>query len=333
MGRKKELKKQAAQEKKELKEKQKREKKALKKEGTTFKQSNTGGKRALAIILWLLIAFFFARGLISTFTIEDSESVRDTLDKKMEELTTQEEAELVAGTFAQSFVFDYFTFDSETEAQWTTKMQKYVADGLLLEQPTSVDSQVVNGSEVCDVTVHSKKHIDVDIGAKITTTSTVMENGEAVTKKNTATYIIRVPVGVNGEDCAVLGSPIFVANDNSPGKVKANLRLDGDSVDADERDKVKKLAESFFSAYYGTKPSELKYYITKDFGSNATIGGLVTAGEITHVDVVMHGDEYEAKVTFNASNGVMTTPVTYYLTVVEGSQNRLYVSELSTVPK
>ena len=129
---------------------------------------------------------------------------------------------------------------------------------------------------------------------------------------------------------AVVSTPMYVADTNNPGKVTEDFMLTGENCEEAVEKKIEKLTESFFGAYYGTKPSELSYYITKEFGSNAVAGGGLEFSSLSAFDVRSVGNKYNVKATAVITDGAVDIEQTCFLTVVKGSENRFYVSGMST---
>lgn len=324
----KEKKEAVAKVKRELKE-QRRQEKAAKK-NCEFKPKGQSGKKALMIILWTIILFFSAKGLVMTFTAEDSESVKSTMDNHMEQLSDEKSIELEAGTFGKNFVYDYFTYTENGGEEWLSKMKKYSAENLQLSEPRGVKSQKVVSSEIKKINVIDSKTADIDISVRVEYTVDSNNGVEKTTSTVSNTYIVRVPISINKGNYAVVSTPVYVADTNVASAVDDIPELEGEAVSMDETEKIEKLASSFFSTYYGGKPSELKYYITKDFGSNATVSGTLKFKEIENCEAVTTNRGYTAKVTIALNDGAVDMSQTCFLDIETGSEGRLYISGLST---
>lgn len=318
---------------KEKKKKQKKEKvdKQLEKlEKTDFKVKRPVGKTIIAVILWVVVAFFFAKGLTVSFFAEDSQTVKEALSEHMNALTQQEYTKTEIGAFAKNFAYDFYTYDSDYASEWDSKIRHYVPDSTKFSRPSGADKQTVVSSELKSVNVISDSEADVDVSIRVKYTTNVRNAGKVVAKTNTNVYIVRIPVSVSKGNMAVVSTPVYVADTNAPGNVTEEFMLSGESCEEKVEKKIEKLSESFFRAYYGTKPSELSYYITKEFGSNAVAGGKLEFDSLSAFEVKQVGNKYIAKTTAVITDGAIDIEQTCFLTVVKGSENRFYVSGMST---
>ena len=74
-------------EKKKKEKKEKVDKQLEKLEKTDFKVKRPVGKTIVAVILWIVVGFFFVKGLTVSFLAEDSTTVKEALSEHMDSLT------------------------------------------------------------------------------------------------------------------------------------------------------------------------------------------------------------------------------------------------------
>lgn len=317
-------------EKKKKEKKEKIDKQLEKLEKTDFKVKRPIGKTILAVILWLVIAFFFAKGLTVSFFAEDSKTVKEALSEHKEALSQEEYIKTEAGTFAQNFAYDYYTYDSDYSSDWDSKIRHYVSDYTTFSRPSGADKQTVVSSELKDINMIDGNTADVDVSIRVKYTQNIRNGRDVIAKTKTNVYIVRIPVSINKGNMAVVSTPIYVADTNNPVKVTEDFMLSGENCEEKVEKKIEKLTESFFRAYYGTKPSELSYYITKDFGSNAVAGGELKFDSLSAFEVKSNGNKYTVKAVAVITDAAIDIEQTCFLTVVKGSENRFYVSGMST---
>lgn len=317
-------------EKKKKEKKEKVDKQLEKLEKTDFKVKRPVGKTIVAVILWVVVAFFFVKGLTVSFLAEDSTTVKEALSEHMDSLTQEEYIKTEVGTFAQNFAYDYYTYDSDYATEWDSRIKHYVSDYTLCSRPTGADKQTVVSSELKGVNIISETEADVDVSVRVKYTTNHRKGKDVIVKTKTNVYIARIPVSMNKGNMAVVSTPMYVADTNNPGKVTEDFMLTGENCEEAVEKKIEKLTESFFGAYYGTKPSELSYYITKEFGSNAVAGGGLEFSSLSAFDVRSVGNKYNVKATAVITDGAVDIEQTCFLTVVKGSENRFYVSGMST---
>lgn len=317
-------------EKKKKEKKEKVDKQLEKLEKTDFKVKRPVGKTIVAVILWIVVGFFFVKGLTVSFLAEDSTTVKEALSEHMDSLTQEEYIKTEVGTFAQNFAYDYYTYDSDYATEWDSRIKHYVSDYTLFSRPTGSDKQTVVSSELKGVNIISETEADVDVSVRVKYTTNHRKGKDVIVKTKTNVYIARIPVSMNKGNMAVVSTPMYVADTNNPGKVTEDFMLTGENCEEAVEKKIEKLTESFFGAYYGTKPSELSYYITKEFGSNAVAGGGLEFSSLSAFDVRSVGNKYNVKATAVITDGAVDIEQTCFLTVVKGSENRFYVSGMST---
>ena len=317
-------------EKKKKEKKERADKQLEKSEKTDFKVKRHVGKTIVAVIPWIVVPFFFAKGLTMSFLSEDSTTVKEALSEHMDTLTQEEYIKTEVGTFAKNFAYDYYTYDSDYATEWDSKMKHYVSDYTLFSRPTGADKQTVVSSELKNINIISDTEADVDISIRVKYTTNQRKGKDVISKTKTNVYIARIPVSMNKGNMAVVSTPMYVADTNNPGSVTEDYMLSGENCEENIEKKIEKLTESFFGAYYGTKPSELSYYITKEFGSNAVAGGELEFSNLAAFEVRSVGNKYIVKATAVITDGAVDIEQTCFLTVVKGSENRFYVSGMST---
>lgn len=338
---------QAKEEKKRLKEEARQAKKLARKgkklnirptrtervdEGVEFKPKNTSWKKAVAVILWLIIAFFVVQGVVSVMTRETSDDLKKSMNKHYEALTDIEASQMEAGTFVASFIREFYTYDIENNT-WNERVGKYVASGVNLAEPNQIDTETLISSEVRKISVNDK-NIDVDIYAEVKYTASVTDGENTVEKEGTLKHIVRVPVIKQDDNYAIVGMPVYISDSNRAAMVEYNgFTLDGDPVSTEALKVLETTAGNFLKAYYGKKPSELKYYVTKDFGSLATVGGTMKFVRVEECQAINYHGGYIVKANAIINNGFIDVTETVFLEMVKGEENRVYVKEMRTRQK
>lgn len=312
------------------KKQEKADKKLQKLEKTEFKVKRPVWKTVIAVILWVVVAFFFAKGLTVSFFAEDSTTVKDALSEHKNTLTQEEVIKTEVGTFASNFAYDYYTYDSDYASEWDNRMKNYVPDYTNFSRPSGADTQTVISSELRSINIISDTEADVDVSIRVKYVVNERNGKDIVKRAKSNVYIVRIPVSMSNGNMAVVSTPVYVADTNAPGNVTEDFMLSGENCEENVEKKIEKLTESFFRAYYGTKPSELSYYITKEFGSNAVAGGNLEFKDLSGFEVKQNGSKYTVKATAVITDGSIDIEQTCFLTVVKGSENRFYVSGLST---
>ena len=224
-----------------------------------FKPKNTQSKKILAIILWIVIAFFTAKGIIAVINYEDSDEIKNKMDTYYETMAGKEDVRAEASTIAVNFLNEYYQYDANNN-NWANRVQKYLANGVLLKEPTELESESCENIEVRDVTIDGD-HIDVTLSVTIryVVTGVTGDEERVTTKEGKIKYLVMVPVKTDGKNYAVLSDPVYVADYNKAQKIEPDefeADLD-DSLSTEQENILVKTAENFLTAYYGSKPSAL----------------------------------------------------------------------------
>ena len=298
-------------------------------EETEFQPKSSGWKKVLAIILWLIIAFFVAQGLLAVLNRESSEDLKKTMDKHYGELSERQVSQMEAGTFTASFLQEFFHYEAENDT-WNERVGKYLASGVVMTEPGAVDLQRPVNIEIRKVTVN-KDNIDVDAYAEVEYHTTVTDGEETIEKDGVLKHYVRVPIITKDGNFAVVSTPIYMSDTNHPAQIEySNVHLNGDSVDSKELQAIQPTVENFLKAYYGKKPSELKYYVTKNFGSIATVGGTMKFVSLDNCQAVKARGGYTVMTTAVLNNGFSDVSEVIILEMVKGEENRLYVNAIKT---
>lgn len=302
------------------KEKKKNKTRPAEEELKVEKLSRFRLKRIAMVILWIILAFIFLRGIIAIFTSVSPAEQKRIMEEYLTTLQAEESVQLEASTFAENFIRDYFTYNGSDKEDYEKRMANYTAAGITVTAPESSVVSVSNIS-VADINFVSDSDVDVDVTAVVNYPDT------------TKLITLRVPIEIDYEgNMAVVNLPQFVPVFEKSEEIDAYRKsLPGREVDKETLDTIQANLDNFFKTYYEGNENELSYYVTKDFPYRRGLESAVTFGVITALTVSYDDadDSYYAVVNLDVlDSGGRTLEQVVYLELKE--TDRFYVNNIGT---
>ena len=97
------------------------------------KEKRTGGtlrKNTLLCvgraILWIMLIFFFVRGVIVTFRPDTLTEAQQVISDFRKELVTEKKLNNEVLSFAQNFVYEYLTYTAGEEKDYKERLKQYI---------------------------------------------------------------------------------------------------------------------------------------------------------------------------------------------------------------
>lgn len=277
----------------------------------------------------VLIIGFALLGVYYATHYEDSHKIISKMGKYKTTLDAETAEQRKAESFASNFVATYYSYNEHESERYAKEVARYTAKELTLNAPTAYSSQVIAAnaetitkvSRGFDVTVRVTIQWKVPVGND----DSNYEDGIEYKKAVRECYIL-VPVGVKDGNYAIISQPTYVADPNKATEVKkledTNSTV-GDKLTYD----IKSLAANFLKAYCGDSKSQLRYFVSKDFSTNAIDSGL-RFKDITTINIMQDGDKYIADVQYTVTMDGIEQTQRLFLTIVHS--DKYYVERIST---
>lgn len=271
---------------------------------------------------WVLVIFMISMigfGVYKIINTPTEQGVERIIEKQMSNLDQDTLARTKAVGFAERFATDYFTnLESGT---YTSKMARYCADGVTLAAPDKKSQVLYVGTAKVDV---DGDNVNVDVICRVA----YAVNGDSFDMVQICTLRVPIKIDKNG-NCSVVAVPIYVGNNNNPKATKTVMNsVTGEN--SKQIDAIKTTIKNFFEVYYNGTPSELKYYVTKNYGDVATTGLKI---KVTSIDMQVraNGDKWDAECLITINNNGVDQTQHCFLEVVNGAEGRYYINKLYTI--
>lgn len=252
-----------------------------------MKIKTTGLRKIGKVTLWVLVVFLILCGIKTVLSQSSEGKLQSMLSKSQTSAQLREKTKIGATAFAESFIYDYYTFSGQLNSNYSDRVKSYLAKGLEVKNPSAGETAAETiSARTINVKFDSKDvtRLDVDILAKIKYTQLM---GEKAGTNSESNIYIRVPVATqNGDRFAIESLPMIIpsydkaAAENAEGYSIAE-------VDRDTKDEIQVVLESFFKAYYEGTDNEVSYYVSGDSNIKKSLAGLITFNKIDQISVVM----------------------------------------------
>lgn len=251
---------------KETKEKQ--DKKVVeapkKKKSEEYVMKKNSGMRVLRIIFWVMLIFFFVKGVAGIFKTDTQKQAEQLIQNFKDQYNdfTSENAEIMA--FAQNFTKEYLTYTYRGEDDYKKRLKPYVVSsmltGNLVDCSANAEAKYVQAYRIEDYT---EKQKDVYVVAEVLYSKSVLsEDGQTYTNKESQnTVTLRVPIYVNGGSFIIEDIPLMV-EDQSIYAQNYNVNpYSGNVVSDVKAANIKTSVENFLKAYFEQDESVIDYYL------------------------------------------------------------------------
>ena len=162
-------------------------------------------------ILWIMLIFFFVRGVIVTFRPDTLTEAQQVISDFRKELVTEKKLNNEVLSFAQNFVYEYLTYTAGEEKDYKERLKQYITTTSNVS-----DTEIYKGAQKA-VYVQAyrmdqldKEHFDVYVLAEV---QYEYYREQEATQESAETRM-KVPVLSRDGEMVVDGLPMFV-NDNT----------------------------------------------------------------------------------------------------------------------
>lgn len=158
-------------------------------------------------ILWIMLIFFFVRGVIVTFRPDTLTEAQQVISDFRKELVTEKKLNNEVLSFAQNFVYEYLTYTAGEEKDYKERLKQYITTTSNVS-----DTEIYKGAQKA-VYVQAyrmdqldKEHFDVYVLAEV---QYEYYREQEATQESAETRM-KVPVLSRDGEMVVDGLPMFV---------------------------------------------------------------------------------------------------------------------------
>lgn len=336
-----------------LKKKPERRRQRTKEKSEIYIMRKNTGLKIARCCLWIMLIFFFVKGIWGTLKPDDSAEVTKVI-RDFETSFAQykgENEEMMS--FAQNFAKEYLTYQVKGENDYKNRIRPYVS------------TKVYNTNEITDfksdakaiyVQAYKKEQYSVNqwdvyvlaevvysVPTEIPNSNTNTGSVSGNSQKEQTTEIktiaeqttLKVPIYVNDGNYVVEDMPVFVTDSILLSQYEM-IDYAGTTVSDVELSNIKSSLNNFFKAYYEENQSVIEYYLSKDadrsrfyglngryvFQSIETLNAYREDGSQETVCIV------ELKVKDNANEAVLYQKL--HLTIVKDESQKYYINDMNT---
>ena len=244
-------------------------------------------------MFWILICFLLIRGIFSIFGQSEKVTAKEIIENYTIQEEYQQRIKQEASAFAESFTYNYYTFNNKEEYE----------EGLKGYMKTSNSNNFKNETRALETTAYrvnfiSENQVDVDV--KVVVEYRVKENNEEDQIQGNESWgyktikedlYIRVPIAEKEGRYLVEEMPLIIPKPDAA-DIKHKL-YSGIEIDKSEKQEIEGVLDNFLKAYYAGNIGEIKYYISEDSSINKGIEGRVEFTSIKGLRVYKNEEEGE----------------------------------------
>ncbi len=245
------------------------------------------GMRIARVILWVMLAFVFFRGVVAIFQGGMNDPTETVEKYRREAMASQTRSEQLL-PFAEDFARDYLTYSPGGDQEYRQRLKAYAPDSLF-----SAVRIGNSAAEAVSATAYrhepysdTQEDVWVRLTVRYTTKERVADTGETMETRQLLETTLKVPVACTGSGFIVEDYPAFVADERKTTDWTAE-NYSGTSADRDTREAVEAALTGFFRAYYGDDQGVIQYYLTPDAeaGDFLAVGGRVEFQRVSECKV------------------------------------------------
>ncbi len=265
--------KQKEKDEKQKTEKQKTEKQEMGRKASEYPQVYVMKKNAmmrfLRVVLWVMLAFVFVRGVVSCLQRDSAQEARQIIHDFRDEFASyKDDSEELMG-FSQNFAREYLTYERRREDDYARRIRPYVSDDLYSQAASLTDFQ----GKATAVYVkayrkesYSEDQYDVFVLADVAYEPAEKNGKEAETETEGSirnrTVTLKVPVYTENGKYVVEGIPMIV-NDSMKITGYSAPAFMGTAITDGRSGLIEEAVTSFLSAYYEQDQNVIEYYLTR----------------------------------------------------------------------
>lgn len=292
------------------------------------------GMRIARVILWVMLAFVFFRGVVAIFQGGMNDPTETVEQYRRETAASQARIEQLL-PFAEDFARDYLTYSPGGEQDYHDRLKAYAPDNLF--SGTRIGS---NAAEAVSATAYrhepysdTQEDVWVRLTVRYTLRERVADTGETVETRQLRETTLKVPIACTDSGFIVEDYPAFVADERKARDWKPE-GYSGTSADRETQTAVEASLTSFFKAYYGDDQGVIQYYLTPDADAAdfLAVGGRVDFQRVTECRVYIPEGTGTllALVTVEVKDaGGMTLPQRFHLELLR-QDGQFHVKSLDT---
>lgn len=288
----------------------------------------TQGMVIARIILWGMLLFIFARGVISCLEPSDAKQVEQTIENFKRDFAGYKGDNEEIMAFAQNFAKEYLTYYEQDKEGYKARIRPYVSDRLY-----SMSDSLISFQESAKATYvaayrkeqYSQNQYDVYVAAEI-------NYGNVID-----TTTLRIPIYARGGAYIVESIPMVVTDSLLLASFKQN-EYAGTPVTEAELVSIRVSMENFMKAYYEENADILEYYLSSQ-ADRSRFTGLYGRYKFVSLDDLKcyrePGREETiaiANVTIEDADNGNRMKQEYNLTVVN-ENGRFYIKDINTKTK
>ncbi len=287
--------------------------------------------KAGRIALWVILVFFFVKGLFNTFRPDTLTEARTLIEDFNGQLEESKKINQEISAFAQNFVREYLTYEAGKEEEYKKRLSSYIANS------GSLDGMEIYRGEASAEYVqayrmeqYSPQKWDVYVLAAVEYV-TLTGQDEQISQQETC---LKVPVLANEEGMIVESLPMFL-NDSVLLESYNAAEYSGTPVDEQTTGAVTTAVTNFLEAYYGQNETAIEYYLSQDADREqfTGLGGKYIFYKMNSLKCYQEPGESiivciaDYKITDSINEAKLQQKLR--LDVVKGSDNRYYVKAIT----
>lgn len=288
----------------------------------------TQGMVIARIVLWGMLLFIFARGVIACLEPSDAKQVEQTIENFKRDFADYKGDNEEIMAFAQNFAKEYLTYYEQDKEGYKARIRPYVSDRLY-----AMSDSLISFQESAKATYvaayrkeqYSQNQYDVYVAAEI-------NYGNVID-----TTTLRIPIYAKGGAYIVESIPMVVTDSLLLAGFKQN-EYAGTPVTEAELVSIRVSMENFMKAYYEENADILEYYLSSkaDRGRFTGLYGRYKFVSLDDLKCYREPGQEEivaiANVTIEDADNGNWMKQEYNLTVVN-ENGRFYIKDINTKTK
>lgn len=288
------------------------------------------------ILLWILVIFLLFCGVKSILSQGEDDVLENMISDYQSESKIIEQTKIGGSAFAESFVYEYFTYNGQLNSDYLDRVNRYVASGVDIKNPNSgVTEAEAISAQTINVHFINEKQMDIDILSKIRYTALGGASPGEVSEQD---IYLRVPVIAEnvkkgkGGNYAIGSLPMIIPS-NEKAEARSISGYAGTEVNKDYKDELKVVLESFFKTYYEGTESEISYYVSEGANIKNSLASAFIFEKINQISATT--DEKTGEVLVETKISIIDhgQPIDQRLFLrVEEIKDKFYIKMISTRP-
>lgn len=231
------------------------------------------GIKAARMVLWIILAFIFIRGVAAIARSGSTESAVTQLQSRYEAEAAEQARVEGLLPFAEGFAREYLTYSPSGDDDYKSRLSQYavsaVYDGIRLRSGSA--EALYARAYRSEAYSESQYDVWVRLNVRYTTEEENPDTGDVTQAVATKQTVLKVPVAIVGDRYVIEDTPAFVT-DTEKADTYERSGYSGTGADRETEAAVEETLTDFFSAYYSDRQSVIKYYLTADADPDTFLG-------------------------------------------------------------